>query len=100
MIMTYITGRLKRQTDGQTDGRRKVLYELNVMKSVQLQDHKKEHESGYYQCEECEKYFNDENQLEEHMKRKHKFFLCDECEKVFMFEVLLEKHKTGVHEDL
>ena len=58
-----------------------------------LQDHKKDHESRDYQCEECEKYFNDENQLEEHMKRKHKKFpFDDQC--VYLHEDS-EKCKFG-----
>ena len=67
-----------------------------------LKEHKEEHNScqGEHQCEECEKRFKKEEQLEAHKKTVHKKYECDECEKIFDFEGNLEKHRQAAHEDV
>ena len=63
-----------------------------------LKDHK---ESGCsrdkIKCDVCEKYFKDEETLEEH-KKIHDKFECDECDKEFTYEAVLEKHREAAHE--
>ena len=65
----------------------------------ELQKHKKEHNSdlGYFQCDDCDKCFKEESQLEEHVSKKHKKHECDDCDKVFDYEGTLEKHKGAAH---
>ena len=48
----------------------------------------------------CEKYFKDEETLEEHKKIRHSKFECDECEKEFTYEAVLVKHKEEAHESV
>ena len=67
----------------------------------ELRKHKEEHNDssqGDYQCEECDKYFKDGDQLEVHMRRVHRKYECDECDKVFKNEWILIKHKEATHE--
>ena len=79
-------------------------YKCNVkLESIKdLQKHKEENNAcqGNYQCEECERFFKKEEQLEAHAKRAHAKFECDDCDKIFNYEVTLEKHKQAVHEDV
>ena len=63
-----------------------------------LKDHKKQSCVGKHKCEEYEKTFREEIQLNEHMNT-HKKFPCDECDKVYEYEGILEKHKYAVHGD-
>ena len=51
--------------------------------------------SDKIKCDVCEKYFKDEETLEEHKKTRHGKFECDECEKGFKYEIALEKHKEA-----
>ena len=66
-----------------------------------LKDHKEEGcSSDKIKCDECDKYFKDDDKLEDHKKKKHNKFECDECDKEFRFEVVLEKHKEAAHEEV
>ena len=64
----------------------------------ELKNHKKEHKSCLPFLH-CDKKFREEKQLTQH-KKTHLEFECDECDKIFDFEVNLEKHKEAVHEDV
>ena len=69
----------------------------------ELKKHKEKHNEfckGDYQCEDCEKYFKDDDQLETHMRKVHRKYECDECDKVFKNDGILIKHKEAVHEDI
>ena len=70
---------------------------FDILKNIK--DHKDEGcSSDKIKCDECDKYFKDDDKLEDHKKKKHSEFECDECDKEFRFEVLLEKHKEAAHE--
>ena len=65
---------------------------------IELKNHKKEHESVLPKFK-CDNSFLKEKQLKEHTNQKHKTHPCKECEKVFDWEVNIENHIKAVHED-
>ena len=70
----------------------------HALRSHQLKNHKKEHESllPKFKCEEFDQIFLKEKQPKEHISQKHKTYPCKECEKVFDYEVNLENHIKAV----
>ena len=52
-----------------------------------LQDHKEKGcSNAKFNWDEREKYFNDENKLQNHTEKMHVKFECDDCDKVFKYE--------------
>ena len=54
---------------------------------------------GTFECEFCEKTFNEEWKMDAHVKL-HKKYSCDKCEKSFELKDIRDKHVRIAHEGL
>ena len=64
-----------------------------------MKQHKIDGCQGEFQCEQFDKKFQQETQLEKH-KVIHKKFECDDCEQIFKTEGTLQKHLQAAHEEI
>ena len=74
----------------------------NVKKFLrEMRNHVRKHKSkdDSFQCNECDKFFDEEWKLNAHKKNHHKQS-CDHCDKTFKCEEVKLKHIRIAHENL